>query len=42
LLVDRKRGGEKITRKGKKSQLDALAASLILQAFLDGRLPQSQ
>jgi putative Holliday junction resolvase len=38
LLVDRKRGGEKITRKGKKSQLDALAASLILQAFLDGRL----
>jgi putative Holliday junction resolvase len=37
-LIDRKRGGEKITRKAKKSQLDALAANLILQAFLDGKL----
>jgi putative Holliday junction resolvase len=38
-LIDRKRGGEKITRKGKKDRLDALAAATFLQAFLDGRLP---
>ena len=38
-LVDRKRGGEKITRGGKKKQLDALAAAGFLQEFLDGRLP---
>lgn len=37
-LIDRKRGGEKITRKRKKEQLDALAAAGFLQAFLDGRL----
>jgi putative Holliday junction resolvase len=37
-IVDRKRGGEKITRKRKKEQLDALAAAGFLQAFLDGRL----
>lgn len=36
-LVDRKRGGEKITRKGKKQRLDALAAAAFLQAFLDGK-----
>jgi putative Holliday junction resolvase len=38
-LVDRKRGGEKITRKQKKQRLDALAAAGFLQAFLDGMLP---
>jgi putative Holliday junction resolvase len=37
-LIDRKRGGEKITRKGKKQRLDALAAAGFLQAFLDGKL----
>lgn len=38
-LVDRKRGGEKITRKQKKQQLDALVAASLLQQFLDGALP---
>ena len=38
-LIDRKRGGEKITRRGKKERLDALAAAAVLQAFLDGKLP---
>ena len=37
-LVERKRGGEKITRKQKKERLDALAAAGFLQAFLDGKL----
>jgi putative Holliday junction resolvase len=37
-LITRKRGGEKITRKQKKEQLDALAAASFLQAFLDGKL----
>ena len=37
-LIVRKRGGEKITRKRKKEQLDALAAAGFLQAFLDGKL----
>ena len=37
-LIERKRGGEKITRKRKKEQLDALAAAGFLQAFLDERL----
>lgn len=37
-LITRKRGGEKITRKQKKQQLDALAAAGFLQAFLDGKL----
>ena len=37
-LIERKRGGEKITRKRKKEQLDAVAAAGFLQAFLDGRL----
>jgi putative holliday junction resolvase len=37
-LVDRKRGGEHITRKGKKQRLDAIAAASFLQAFLDGKL----
>lgn len=37
-LIDRKRGGEKITRKGRKGRLDALAAASFLQAYLDGKL----
>jgi RNase H-fold protein (predicted Holliday junction resolvase) len=41
-LIDRKRGGEKITRKQKKQQLDALAAAGFLQAFLDGKLAAVQ
>jgi len=39
-LLDRRRAGEKITRKQKKSRLDALAAATFLQAFLDGKLPE--
>ncbi len=38
-LADRKRGGQRLTRKGRKRQLDALAAAGFLQEFLDGRLP---
>jgi putative Holliday junction resolvase len=41
-IVARKRGGERITRKRKKAQLDALAAASFLQAFLDGRLRPTQ
>lgn len=41
-IIDRKRGGEKITRKRKKEQLDALAAASFLQAFLDGNLPATE
>ena len=37
-LITRKRGGEKITRKGRKERLDAIAAATFLQAFLDGKL----
>jgi len=37
-LIDRKRGGEHITRKQKMQRLDALAAASFLQAFLDGKL----
>jgi len=37
-LVQRKRGGERITRQQKKERLDAIAAASFLQAFLDGRL----
>lgn len=37
-FVDRKRGGQKFTRDQKKRQLDAVAAALFLQAFLDGKL----
>jgi putative Holliday junction resolvase len=41
-LVERKRGGEHITRKGKKQRLDAIASASFLQAFLDGKLqPQT-
>ena len=38
-IIDRKRGGEKITRQRRKEQLDAVAAAMLLQAFLEGRLP---
>lgn len=37
-IIERKRGGEKITRKARKQRLDALAAADFLQAFLDGKL----
>ena len=37
-LINRKRGGEKITRKGRKQRLDAIAAATFLQSFLDGNL----
>jgi putative Holliday junction resolvase len=42
ILTDRKRAGEKLTRKSKKDQLDALAAAGFLQAFLDGKLSPIQ
>ena len=38
-LAERRRAGEKLTRKRKKEQLDAVAAAGFLQAFLDGKLP---
>jgi putative holliday junction resolvase len=37
-LIDRKKSGEKLTRKRKKQQLDAIAAAGFLQSFLDGKL----
>lgn len=37
-LAQRKRGGERLTRAGKRRRLDALAAATFLQEFLDGRL----
>lgn len=37
-IVSRKRAGEKLTRRRKRNQLDALAAAAFLQAFLDGDL----
>lgn len=39
-LIDRKRAGEKLTRKRKKQQLDAIAAASFLQGYLDGKLPE--
>lgn len=41
-LIDRKRAGERLTRKRKKQQLDALAAAGFLQALLDGKLQPLQ
>lgn len=38
-LNDRKRQGEKITRRRRKEQQDALAAASFLQSFLDGKIP---
>jgi putative Holliday junction resolvase len=37
-LNDRKRAGDKLTRKRRKQQLDAIAAAGFLQAYLDGKL----
>jgi putative Holliday junction resolvase len=37
-LNDRKRAGEKMTRKQRKRKLDALAAQSFLQSYLDGNL----
>jgi putative Holliday junction resolvase len=37
-LIARKRSGERLTRKRKREQLDALAAASFLQAYLDGTL----
>lgn len=37
-LSNRRRLGEKITRKAKKERLDALAAARFLQEFLDGKI----
>jgi putative Holliday junction resolvase len=37
-LNERKRAGERMTRGGKKKQLDAVAAAMFLQEFLDGKL----
>jgi putative Holliday junction resolvase len=39
-LIERKRGGEKITRGRRKEILDAVAAAGFLQEFLDGKLPK--
>jgi putative holliday junction resolvase len=37
-LAERRRGGERLTRKSKKERLDALAAAGFLQEFLDGKI----
>lgn len=37
-LIDQKRAGQKMTREMKKQRLDAQAAAVFLQDFLDGRL----
>lgn len=37
-MIRRKRAGERLTRQKKKRRLDATAAAILLQAFLDGRL----
>jgi putative Holliday junction resolvase len=37
-LIERKRGGEKLTRQMKKDRLDAIAAAGFLQDYLDGKL----
>ena len=36
-LNERRQSGENLTRKKKKKRLDAVAAAVLLQAFLDGR-----
>jgi putative Holliday junction resolvase len=36
-LVDRKRAGERMTRKGKKRRLDSVAAVVLLERFLQGQ-----
>ena len=37
-LIERKRGGERMTRKSKKRRLDAAAAAVILEGYLSGGL----
>jgi putative Holliday junction resolvase len=37
-LAQRRRSGEKLTRKSKKERLDALAAAQFLQEYLDGKI----
>jgi putative Holliday junction resolvase len=37
-LQSRRRAGERLTHRGKKRRLDALAAAQLLQAYLDGAL----
>ncbi len=37
-LRSRKQAGERLTRRGKKRRLDALAAAQLLQGYLDGTL----
>ncbi|MEM7807453.1 MAG: Holliday junction resolvase RuvX [Planctomycetota bacterium] len=37
-LAARRRGGERLTHKGKKRRLDAVAAAGFLQQYLDGKL----
>ena len=37
-LVERKRAGERLTRRGKKQRLDAVVAAQLLQSYLDGTL----
>ena len=39
IVLDRKKQGEKITRKGKRKMLDALAAAAFLQDFLEEKIP---
>ncbi len=41
-LRARKQSGERLTRRGRKQRLDALAAAQLLQAYLDGRLKSLQ
>lgn len=41
-LNERRRSGEKLTRKGKKQRRDALAAAVFLQAYLDGEISPVQ
>jgi len=41
-LIQRRQAGEKLTRKKKKGQLDAIAAAGFLQDFLDGKLKPIQ
>lgn len=36
-LIERQRAGQKLTRGQKRSRIDALAATHILQAYLDGK-----
>lgn len=38
-IIEQKRAGQHITRDMKRDQLDARAAAIFLQEFLDGKLP---